>query len=154
MDWERLIDEHGAALVLYARQWSNSHADAEDNVHDAIVRLARKHRTFSTGEVFTAVKRTALDRLRSEKRRRKREDLASRRDATDPVFQPGAMGGELAEDLTRALEALPEEQREVLIMKIWGELSLKEIAAQLGVPLNTAGSRYRYALEKMRRHFD
>jgi RNA polymerase sigma-70 factor (ECF subfamily) len=48
------------------------------------------------------------------------------------------------------LAALPEEQRTVVAMKIKGELTFEEIAAALEVSANTAASRYRYALEKLR----
>ena len=46
--------------------------------------------------------------------------------------------------------ALPAEQREVIALKIDGELSFAQIAQVMGVSINTAASRYRYALEKLR----
>lgn len=49
-----------------------------------------------------------------------------------------------------ALGRLPEAQREVLVLKIWGELTFDEIARELDIPLNTAASRYRYALAALR----
>jgi len=52
--------------------------------------------------------------------------------------------------LQKALGALPEEQREVVIMRIWGGMTLAEIAGVSGASLNTIASRYRYALEKLR----
>jgi len=45
---------------------------------------------------------------------------------------------------------LPEEQRATVIMRIWGGMTLEEIAEATAVPLSTAASRYRYALEKLR----
>jgi RNA polymerase sigma-70 factor (ECF subfamily) len=45
---------------------------------------------------------------------------------------------------------LPEAQREVLVLKVWGGLSFPQIAAALGIPANTAASRYRYALARLR----
>ncbi len=48
-----------------------------------------------------------------------------------------------------ALRGLPESQREVLVMRIWGELSFPQIAAALKISDNTAKSRYRYALAKL-----
>jgi RNA polymerase sigma-70 factor (ECF subfamily) len=49
-----------------------------------------------------------------------------------------------------ALRQLPAEQREVVVLKIWGELSFPQIASTLEVPVNTAASRYRYALARLR----
>jgi RNA polymerase sigma-70 factor (ECF subfamily) len=48
-----------------------------------------------------------------------------------------------------ALKGLPEKQREVLVMKIWGGLTFPQIAAALEIPAGTAASRYRYALAKL-----
>jgi RNA polymerase sigma-70 factor (ECF subfamily) len=53
-------------------------------------------------------------------------------------------------EVERALRELPPEQREVVIMRIWGEMTLSEIATVLDVPANTVASRYRYALDKLR----
>lgn len=45
---------------------------------------------------------------------------------------------------------MPEEQRAVVHLKLWGELTFEQIAAALEIPPNTAASRYRYALDKLR----
>jgi RNA polymerase sigma-70 factor (ECF subfamily) len=58
---------------------------------------------------------------------------------------------ERARLLQAALARLPESQREVVTLKIWGELTFAEIAAALDIPANTAASRYRYALEDLRK---
>ena len=52
--------------------------------------------------------------------------------------------------MAESLAALPEDQREVVILKIFQDLSFKEIAAVCGLPVNTAASRYRYGIEKLR----
>ena len=56
--------------------------------------------------------------------------------------------------IEKTVNELPLEQKEVLIMKIWGELTLKQIAAGLGIPAGTAASRYRYALEALRKKLE
>jgi RNA polymerase sigma-70 factor (ECF subfamily) len=56
---------------------------------------------------------------------------------------------ELAASVETALGALPEEQREVLVMKIWGELTFSQIGQALAISPNTAASRYRYAIERL-----
>jgi RNA polymerase sigma-70 factor (ECF subfamily) len=57
---------------------------------------------------------------------------------------------EMAKRLTQALAGLPLEQRSVAQLKLWDGLTFEEIAEVQGIPLNTAASRYRYALEKLR----
>ena len=48
------------------------------------------------------------------------------------------------------MKNLPEIYREVVTLKVWGELTFQQIAETVGIPLNTAASRYRYALEHLR----
>jgi RNA polymerase sigma-70 factor (ECF subfamily) len=67
--------------------------------------------------------------------------------ADKPRDEPGPCG----ERLQRALVALPLEQREVIMLKIDGELTFAQIAQVIGASMNTAASRYRYALEKLRK---
>ena len=57
---------------------------------------------------------------------------------------------EFAKRLEAALALLPMEQRSVAQLKLWDGLTFEEIAEVQGIPLNTAASRYRYALEKLR----
>jgi len=54
--------------------------------------------------------------------------------------------------LVAAIDRLPDEQREVLVMKIWNELTFAEIASALGISQNTAASRYRYALAALKKN--
>ena len=57
---------------------------------------------------------------------------------------------ETAMALQSALKSLPDEQREVVVLKIWGQLTFEEAAAVIGISPNTAASRYRYGLEKLK----
>jgi RNA polymerase sigma-70 factor (ECF subfamily) len=52
--------------------------------------------------------------------------------------------------LQSALRTLPGEQREVVVLRIWGQLTYEEAAAVIGISPNTAASRYRYGIEKLR----
>jgi RNA polymerase sigma-70 factor, ECF subfamily len=156
MDWEKMLNEHGSALLLYARQWSNSRADAEEAVQEGFIRFWRawqqgRVRTESPiGLLFTYVRRSALDQLRSGKRRSVREEKAAEvLYEEEPVFESNLDADEAQEGLTKALLELPKEQREVVIMKIWGDLTFREIATSLGIPPDTAASRYRYALKRL-----
>ena len=93
----------------------------------------------------------ALDLLRRDSRRARRE--ANALSETDQSVEPAF---DLEDDSQRALVAaidlLPDEQREVLVMKIWNELTFAEIAGALGISQNTAASRYRYALAALKKN--
>jgi len=150
--WKHWFRRHGPRLLLCARQWTASMADAEDVVQEAFVRFW-KHQRGLSGEplalLLTSVRRAALDSARSRGRRADRE--ARSVDASDgPLFEPLAEGDDRRVAIESALGRLPPEQREVLALKIWSGLTFAEIAEQLGIPANTAASRYRYALEGLR----
>ncbi len=68
----------------------------------------------------------------------------------EKLFEPAA-GEDEQRLLEAAIGALPIEQREVLTLKIWGELTFAEIGEALSIPANTAASRYRYALSALRK---
>lgn len=64
---------------------------------------------------------------------------------------PDMGAGDRAVQVQQALEKLSLEQREVVVMKVWGGLTFDEIAGVVGIPLFTAASRYRYALESLKK---
>ena len=148
--WSAWLDEHGAGLVLLARQWADSHAEAEDIVQDAFVRFwpnrasARSARAY----LYACVRSAEMDRRRAEARRRRREGAAE--PAGENLFESSIEHDERREAIERALKSLPTEQKEVVIMKIWGGLTFQDIGRTLETPANTAASRYRYALASLR----
>lgn len=146
---QALINTHGRALVLFARQFVVTHADAEDAVQDAFTRYwpRRKQADDPVAFLYACVRTAALDLARSARRARQRDLHASHDEAF--TFDHAAETAELQRMIAQQLDALPADQREVLIMKIWGELTFEQIAAALAISPNTAASRYRYALEKL-----
>lgn len=150
-DWKECFSELGPGLVLFARQWTRSRADAEDIVQDAFVRFWRKqHPIGNRALLFATVRSIGLDLLRSDSRRARREAEACRDlDGTaEPVFEFQDEGQRV---LAAAVKELPNEQREVVVMKVWNELTFQEIGDVLGISQNTAASRYRYALTNLKR---
>lgn len=149
--WKEWFQLHGPKLLLCARQWTRSLADAEDVVQEAFVRFWRHQRGLG-GEpqalLITSVRRAAIDLARRNDRRQRREEQA---DEPESFFEPLAEGDDRRQAIESALRRLPAEQREVLTLRIWGECTFEEIARQLDIPLNTAASRYRYALSALRR---
>jgi len=150
-EWTDWLDQYGAALVLLTRQWVTSHADAEDVVQEAFVRFwkSRERARDSAAYLFACVKTCALDWQRARHRQTRRE-LAVARSESEPLFAGPLENDERRALVQSALGQLPQEQREVLVMKIWGGLSFPQIAEALHISANTAASRYRYALAKLR----
>jgi RNA polymerase sigma-70 factor (ECF subfamily) len=154
-DWRGLLSDYGPRLLLFARQQSRCPAEAEDIVQEAFVKFwqSRKRRPqLEPALLFTIVKRLAIDRARSRDRRMLREE-ASRSWLEDDSswFETPAQSQEHGELLESSLRKLPQEQREVLVLKIWGELTFEEIGRTIGASPNTAASRYRYALNRLKR---
>ena len=152
-DWKVCFSEHAPGLVLFARQFVRSIADAEDIVQDAFVRFWRKeHSIENRALLFATVRSVALDLLRRDARRARREANAALdlEQTTQPQFD---FDDGSQRELAAAIDRLPVEQREVLVMKIWNELTFAEIAGALGISQNTAASRYRYALASLKKSF-
>ena len=100
--------------------------------------------------VFATIRRRAIDLARREDRRASREQTAAV-DESQPWFDTGVADREFSRVIQRALAELPAEQREVITLKIWSELTFAEIGEVLAIPANTAASRYRYGLTELRK---
>lgn len=151
-EWKAWFDEHGPRLLLCARQWTRTLADAEDVVQEAFVRFWNHQRQLGGNPralLLTSIRRSATDLVRRDSRRQRREQLSA--GDAEPWFEIPLPEDERTRQLEQALRQLPEEQREVLVLRIWGELSFEELGSQLGISVNTAASRYRYALSALRK---
>ncbi len=142
----RLYDLHGAALLLYARGFATDAAAAEDLVHGVFVKLLRARPVVTcaaSAYLYRAVKNAGLNAQR---------DRSREAPLPEPEIWFTHRGGDhlAALALQQAMAELPVEQREAIIMRIWGGMTLEEVAEATAVPLNTAASRYRYALAKLR----
>src|SRR4051812_4357030 len=151
-DWKEGFSQLAPGLVLFARQWVRSRADAEDIVQEAFVRFWRKqHSIENRALLFATVRSISLDLLRRDARRARREAdaLAGTEASVGPEF---GTASESQQSLAAAIDQLPSEQREVLVMKIWNELTFADIGTVLGISQNTAASRYRYALTSLKKN--
>jgi RNA polymerase sigma-70 factor (ECF subfamily) len=144
-----LYDRYAPALFRVAWTLLRSRADAEDAVQEVFLGLVRSRALVGRVEDLRAYLFAALRYAAAR--------LAARRRAATllpldewPAPARGAVDPNLSGRLNEALAVLPPEQREVLTLKIDGGLTFAEVAAVLGIRPNTAASRYRYALEKMR----
>jgi RNA polymerase sigma-70 factor (ECF subfamily) len=151
-DWKVCFSEYGPGLLLFARQWVRSPADAEDIVQEAFVKFWRRnHRIDNRALLYATVRSIALDLIRRDSRRARREAevFSDAAQSSQPQF---AVEDESQRALAVAVDLLPHEQREVLVMKIWNELTFAEIGSALEISQNTAASRYRYALSALKKN--
>lgn len=146
----RVLDEHSAALELFAAQWTDT---PEDCVQEAILELTRRPEPPRNvaAWLFHVVKLRSMSAHRSASRRRRHEALAARlvRVATDSHDAPFD-----AQELAIALGHLDEEIREVVVARIWGGLGFAEIAAMSSVSTATAFRRYEAGLKTLRERLE
>ncbi len=147
-----LYDRFGSDMFRVARVLLSSRQDAEDAVQEVFVALVRARRSLSEvadiRAYLFACLRSAAARIAS-RRRKERHTLVQ--DLSEVAArEPDTTNLERSEWLSRAVSALPVEQREVVALKIDAGLTFAQIASVLNISMNTAASRYRYALEKLR----
>jgi len=144
----QLLDEHGSALAIYAAQWTDA---ADDCVQEALVELARQRQSpeHVVAWLYRVVKHRALNAARGDRRRRERESRAMAERLPDNG-QPVAFGGDEVNAATDALLQLESGERELIILRIWGNLTYEEIGAALGISTATAYRQYERALTKLR----
>ncbi|UCG57673.1 MAG: RNA polymerase sigma factor [Phycisphaerales bacterium] len=156
---QRIYEKYVAYLVTLAAALSNDVNTAEDVVHDVFVSFAQSaDRLRLQGSLKAYLATCVVNRLRDRVRTRRRQPSAL--DAADSMCS-AASGPELSavcseelQQLSRAMAQLPYEQREVVMLHLHGGMMFKQIAKSQHVSINTIQSRYRYALDKLRRLLD
>jgi RNA polymerase sigma-70 factor (ECF subfamily) len=150
-----LFDLVGPRLVRYAQALLRNATDAEDAVQAAVVRLARHPESLATARMPWAyclrVVRNESLRLMSKQRP---TSTLPERSLTSPFRHWSVEEEELRQKVLAAVRRLPAEQAEVVVLKVWENLTFLEIAGVTGEPANTVASRYRYALEKLQRSLE
>ncbi len=153
--WTEWLKQNGSRLMLYARQQTRCEADAEDVLQMALVKTWKTHDRAPDDKVvslaFTNIRRCAIDLARSNQRRSIREDFAVR-EMGESVSWFELPDDDESRMLQVAMAKVPEKFREVLTLKIWGELTFQQIGDTLDISANTAASRYRYGLETLRKY--
>ena len=149
--WQKWLEEHAEKFLFFARQQCRLPSDAEDLLQEALVESWSRH----TGPglpplplVYSTIRRRAIDHARSLDRRQSREQASV--EMAPEWFVENFDGDDDSRVVQAAMKQLPADQREVLTLKIWGDLTFREISETLGTPPNTVASRYRYALEALR----
>src|SRR4051794_15573897 len=111
-----LVDEHAAALVLYARQWCGT---PEDVVQEAFLKLVAQKTPpdHPLPWLYRVVRNAAISVSRADRRRLRHETHAASR---VPAWFQSPSGAELdGETATAALQTLPVEQREIIVAHLW-----------------------------------
>jgi len=146
-----LYDRYATPLFKVARVILGDHAEAEDAVQDVFVSLVRSRQSLADIKNMQAYLFRSLRRAAGRCVKRRVKQRAAIANAAAQVKQPKDVATpDCDERLERALAALPLAQRQVIALKIDGSLSFAQIGQVLNVSINTAASRYRYALRKLR----
>ena len=137
----RLYDRHAAGVYRFLCAFLGSRDDAADAVHNVFLKLARRGLE-GIDDVEKYLWASARNEARSAGGARRAPYLAPRNgDAPDAGLRDG---------VEEALASLPEEQREVVILHALEGLTFREVGARLGIPLDTAAGRFRYARQKLK----
>ena len=136
-----------AQLVLYGRALGLSHSEAEDALQDTFIALMKLPMAPGQPDHYCvrSFRNRALNYRRGLWRRLRRELESVRWFERSPDETPAER------EAMQALAGLPQEQREVIVLKLWNQHTFEEIGDLLDISPNTAAGRYRYGLQKLRR---
>jgi RNA polymerase sigma-70 factor (ECF subfamily) len=147
-----IYDAYAAVLYGYARSLGAAQPLAEDLLQEVFLRLARSSASLSRVKNLRAYLFASMRRELFRWTRR----LSFRKETGTPypdqLFHSNDAGLTAAEvlDVQQALSKLPIPQREAVVLKVYGLLTFDEIAKLTRVSINTAASRYRYGISKLR----
>jgi RNA polymerase sigma-70 factor, ECF subfamily len=152
---EELYDQHASALFAFLFNLLRNESDARDVLQELFTKIAVRSELLANvteirGFLLRLAHNSAVDVIRRQSTRsRNYEELA--RESAD-LFAESANPDEqvFRQKLTDAMAELPPDQRAVVHLKLWERLTFETIAETLDIPPNTAASRYRYAIDKLR----
>ncbi len=140
-----IYDELKDELYRFSFSLLRSKEDAEDNLHDTVVRIYEKSSTYSGGNgkswIFTVASHIALNRIRSRGRELADDELIKSVSSDEPRIHS-------FEELVASVD--DELDRKILVLKIDCGFKLNEIAKMLDITPNAASKRYRRVLKKIR----
>jgi len=152
----RIYEKYRDRLLKVAAALLNDRTDVEDVLHDVFVDFARRTGRFQLrgslqGYLAICVANRARDRNRAQQRRgTERLDAARPMRCPEAGPQHAALNRELMQQMDEAMARLPDEQRETIVLHLQSKMRFREIAKLKGISVNTAQSRYRYGLDKLR----
>jgi RNA polymerase sigma factor (sigma-70 family) len=151
-----IYDKYAEDLLTLAGNLLNDKAGAEDIVQDVFISFVESIETFRlTGSLKGYLATCVANRSRDQVRRNKRERAAVVNKAEQAPYEAAgavhlAIRSEELQKVSRALTDLPYEQREVIVLRLHGDLRFRQIAKLQQVSIKTVQSQYRYGLDKLR----
>jgi len=151
----RIYEKYLNHLLTLAMALLNDAGRAEDVVHDVFVSFAGSAKDFKLAGnlksyLTTCVMNRARDRIRANRRGPMPLDAAVSISSNFNGPDHTILCSEQSQRLNRAIALLPAEQREVIALRLKGEMKFGQIAKLHGVSINTIQGRYRYGLNKLR----
>lgn len=150
---QELFASLSSALVLYARQWCKN---PEDAVQEAFIDLAScsSEPTSPKGWLYATTRRKAQNIARAESRQRSHLEQWIQQDNENRTgeywTEPSTRNGIAASEVLDGLDSLESEQREMIIAKVWGELTFEELAELMNCSSASAYRRYVSALAELK----
>lgn len=161
---ETLIHRHRSKVFTYILLTIKNHQLAEDLFQDTFIKVIQSlkgGKYKDNGRFLSWVIRIAhnliIDHFRKEKQLQSVSnddtdlDLFNNRDLSDQNIEQVIVSSQIQAEIRLLINELPDDQREVVLLRHYGELSFKEIAEQTHVSINTALGRMRYALINLRK---
>ncbi len=160
----QLIDRHSRRVRDYIRMMVKDRDLADDILQDTLIKVVRvidEGRYVDSGKFLSWILRIAHNQVIDHFRREKQQKQLTAADAgydvlgtiriSGPTVEDRLVSDQIAADIRALIEELPAEQREVVKMRYYANLTFKEIAEATDVSVNTALGRMRYALINLRR---
>ncbi|HOW96936.1 MAG TPA: RNA polymerase sigma factor [Kiritimatiellia bacterium] len=155
LDW--IWEAYAARLLAFASAILCSHHDAEETLQNVFLKIARNRDRLADAVslkayLFTMTRNEACTLIR---KRGRREVSVDPRDLwLVPAGNPEPGLPEDAEAAAQRLATLPVRQRDVIVLKVFREMTFDDIAGALDISPNTAASRYRYGMDKLKRRMN
>jgi RNA polymerase sigma-70 factor (ECF subfamily) len=163
--FRELVSRHSTKLYNFVLRLLRDPASSEDLTQEVFYRVVKhaadfKHEARFSTWLYTIARNLCVDHVRKQKHR-KHSSLDTSADTEFDAALPGSShsqqldaerstaGSEVGEAIVGAVYALPDEQREVFLLRELAGLPFSEIAVATGVGENTVKSRMRYALERL-----
>lgn len=160
----RLIERHSKRVLDYIRMMVKDNEMADDIFQETFIKVVRfidEGRYTDNGKFLSWVLRIAHNQVIDYFRQAKQQNNVNESDAgydilntrrfSDTTVEDKIVADQIDNDVRKLIAKLPEEQREVVIMRYFADMSFKEIAEQTDVSINTALGRMRYALINLRK---
>ena len=154
-DLERLYDDHAQALFAFLLNLTRGEADTRDLLQELFIKLARRPQLLDgirepRAFLLRLAQNLAIDLMRRRGTREKTHEHAAAETASLFARTDDPDESAFRAALSEAMGELPDDQRAVVHLKLWEDLTFEAIAELLDLPPNTAASRYRYGLDKLR----